>query len=499
MSIMRVAALICGLALFAGTAGAQITSTPRHIGESRYTYEGDRSPVEILTQHQKSGDWDRLQRYAQELLADFGKQPNIAALLGNVEKNYYYFVWQSEGSDGKPVINRALVHRNLEPQRAARLPGIDSSWPQSTGAELKTPEPAAPPREQPVNDGGAELFDVLLTDATRASLTSVYVFTPTPDPIQTQLPDVVSKLNILGFLAKTEGAAGDESSSLLVYVNQPNLLMSRAKVQIKDVIATRILAASLIKDAEKTFQAVMTHQARSSPCAQKLAEALRSGITEVATTAACNEGNATCATALKQKIDSTYQSLADPKSPNACTAEPAMGFGFDPVVATEQEFRKLVISGGARTVTGEASAVNQPLTRLSYGLMTGLLIGNTTLKEARVKVDAGKIVNAPLDRALTMVVLNIHPWAYDSEWPRVSWAERLRAFAGGVITPDFGLTAGVGLGLVRGLTVNGGAVWLFMETPKANERVGEAPQDTNDPFRSRVGLGGFVGFSYTFK
>jgi hypothetical protein len=169
------------------------------------------------------------------------------------------------------------------------------------------------------------------------------------------------------------------------------------------------------------------------------------------------------------------------------------------VVATEQEFRKLVVSGGARVVTGETSAVNQPFTRLSYGLMSGLLIGNTTLKEARVEVDGGKIVNAPLDRALTMVVLNIHPWTYDIEWPKVSWAERFRTFAGGVITPDFGLTAGVGLGLVRGLTVNGGAVWLFMETPKANERVGEAPQDTNDPFRSRVGFGGFVGLSYTFK
>jgi hypothetical protein len=47
--------------------------------------------------------------------------------------------------------------------------------------------------------------------------------------------------------------------------------------------------------------------------------------------------------------------------------------------------------------------------------------------------------------------------------------------------------------------VNGGAVWLFMETPKSNERVGEAPQDTKDPFRSRVGFGGFVGLSYTFK
>lgn len=64
MNIMRYVAISAGVVLWAHTAAGQITSTPRHIGDARYVYEGERSPVEVLTQHQKSGDWGRLQRYA---------------------------------------------------------------------------------------------------------------------------------------------------------------------------------------------------------------------------------------------------------------------------------------------------------------------------------------------------------------------------------------------------------------------------------------------------
>lgn len=491
---MRLAVLL-GLLFIVlpATTDAQIPTTPRHVGQGRYVYQGERSPVEILTQHQTSGNWLKLQAYAKELLQDLTNDPVLKPLLGNVEKNYYYLVWESKNSEGKWVANRVLVHASLEPQHATRLPGLESTWGSEPAAD-RTPEPSEPSAEPRVDENGPELIDVLISPAQFASLTSVYVAKPTPDPLLAQVPDVVSKINALGYLARALGTGAAEAPSVLVYVNQPRLPVKRGSYTITDAIVTRRTSALLVNEVETTHASVKLRQARTSPCAGALADKLKEELTTIVKSDTCAKSGEDCAKELKGQIEKTYTATV-----SACPAEPPAGIGYDPVQAVEQEFAKLVAVGGARVTKGEFAMTNTPLTRFSFGLMTGLLIGKTTLKEERVKVDGGKIVNAPLDRALSMVVVNIHPISYDSDWPRVSFAERFRLFGGTVLTPDFGFTAGAGFGLLRGLTVNAGAVWLLMETPKSDERIGEAPVNANDPFKTRVGTGGFIGLSYTFK
>jgi len=157
-------------------------------------------------------------------------------------------------------------------------------------------------------------------------------------------------------------------------------------------------------------------------------------------------------------------------------------------------------AGGVETVaTGTTALSNIPLTRMSFGVMTGLMVGRPSMDEPRVSVQNGVIAKAPIERAMTMVVLNMHPRAYDADWPDVTWAERLRFFAGAVLTPDFGLTAGAGIGVVRGLSLNAGGVLLFSNTLKDGETIGEKPIDGNDPFKAGRNLSGFIGLSYAFK
>lgn len=470
-------------------AVAQVPTSPRHVGKARYVYPGEESPVSILSRLLKEGNWQRLEHYGQELITTLGNSEKITSLLGDTRRNYYSLVWADAGDDGKPVVRRLLVHQGLSPQHAMQLPGLKSTWPADAGT---TPE-SSPPAARGITSGGArQMLDVYLTDARSASLTSTYVLTPVENPLTAQLPDVVAKLNVLGFLGSALGTAAAEAPSILIYVNQPDVPMSRATIQIKDVLSTAISSEQLKNKAQTTLESVQLRQARTSLCANSLASALQKRIDTEANTDACQTGSAACADALKKAVDTTFNEVV-PK----CAAE-APG-AVDPVVAVEAEFAKVVEAGGAQIVRGESALTNEPPTRFTFGLLTGLLIGNTTLGPDRVKVDGNKIVKAPLDRSMTMAVLNIHLRGYDAKWPEVTWAERFHVFVGGVITPDFGVSTGIGLGIVRGLSVNGGAAVLFMNTAKPGETIGEEPKNGNDPFRTRAGVGGFFGLSYAFK
>jgi hypothetical protein len=481
----------------AARAGAQVPTVPHFIGEERYSYTGT-SPVAILTSHQTSGDWFQVQRYALELLQTLAKDAKVGPLLGNVSENYYNIVWLSPGADGKDAINRVLVHAGLSPQHAARLPGLESHWPPPPNTTAAAPD--LPDKVAFIDENGPELLDVLLTDARSARLASAYVFTPTANPLLTQLPDVVSKVNPLGFLAAQAGT-GNVASSMLVSVNQVDLAFGRATIQIKDAVTTFVTPAALLAEADETRTSLKLRQARTSVCAQRIADALRDSIASTLTDAKCKPSNdpptlQSCAKAVKSGLDTAFAKAVEAEA--SCRTQPPAG-GVDPLAAVEDAFKGLVANGGAKVVNGTATLTNTPLTRLSFGLMGGLLIGHPTLKAPRVKVDSGKIVNAPMEHTLSMVVLNIHPSPYDAEWPEVTWSERFRFFAGAVLTPDFGVTAGAGVGLVRGLSVNAGVAFMASNRLKDQEAVGQAPVNANDPFRYQLATAGFIGVGYAFK
>ena len=163
---------------------------------------------------------------------------------------------------------------------------------------------------------------------------------------------------------------------------------------------------------------------------------MKKAIDDVMGEPSCTAGGEACATAAKAAIEKAFADTV-----TMCRPESGPAYGFDPVAATEQEFKNLVVAGGEgrnRRIDPRQHPVDASL----YGLMGGLLVGHPRIEEPRVKVENGKIVSAPIDHALTMVVVNMHPAAYDAEWPVVSMAERFRFFGGAVLTPDFGATVG---------------------------------------------------------
>ena len=454
-------------------ADAQVTTFSAPLATERYVYGlGAESPLTILGRHHENADWPRLQAYGLELLATVARDvPALGQHLGRTDENYYNVVWVADGPDGKPKVFRVLVHNGLLPERADTLPGLD-------------------------NDGSPFLRDVFISSNRDARLRSAYVSTEVADPLLSQIPDVLQRWNILDFWASALGAAADQPPAVWISVNRIEFPFERATIEIADTAVTPTSFDAFKANLEKQHAALKLRQARWSSCALKLNEELRAGILEVLQSHDCQNGTAKCTAELRAKVDEVYSSTIA-----SCAEQSAPGVGYDPAIEVEQQYRNLAATRGGSVVKGQSKLKNTPNTKLSFGLLTSVLIGSPTFKndERRVKVDGGKIADDPLGRTMTSVILNVQPWGYDGALVRMSRRERHRFFVGGVITPDFGINAGVGFGFVRGLAVNFGGALLFVDTPRSGETVGEAPLSPNDPFKTGVAAAGFFGLSYTFK
>ena len=366
--IRRVFVLVAVLCCPAVSA-AQIPTVPRYIGQEMFTYAG-RSPIEILTQHQTSGDWNKLQAYAREFLTELAAKPEMARLLGNVNENYYQFVWESTNPDGKAVVSRVLVHMRLKPQHAGSasrnlLRGAAAGAACDAGGEAKQPVPSEPKAESRIDAGGPQVFDVLLSPSAAASLSSVYVSTPAVDPADCPTPGRRGQGQRAGL--RRQGIGDNNSpTQILVYVNQPILPVPRAAIKIKDIIATRSPVIILTTAIETTLTSVLARQARTSACATDLARALKKELDTVAATKECRIATTDCAKAVGDKITAVYAATE-----KQCKPEALAPVGFDPIMAVEQEFKKLVATAGPKETTGESTLNNTPFTRYSFGVMTG--------------------------------------------------------------------------------------------------------------------------------
>jgi hypothetical protein len=162
------------------------------------------------------------------------------------------------------------------------------------------------------------------------------------------------------------------------------------------------------------------------------------------------------------------------------------------------EFRKLATNWSPAKLKADVKFANRPLTHFGFGALSSIAFSGKT-NEPRAQVDDGAIVEDPLPRALTAVVLNYNVTGYNAESSRVRLRERVNLFGGATITPEFGLTGGVNVVLVRGLGVNVGYALLFHATKREADVFGEAPSDPLDPLRlANVGVW-YAGLSYNFK
>jgi hypothetical protein len=148
-------------------------------------------------------------------------------------------------------------------------------------------------------------------------------------------------------------------------------------------------------------------------------------------------------------------------------------------------------------VSTKSKLFNRPLTRFSFGIISSLVLSSSE-SNTRATIQSGNLTEDPLRGPMPMGVLNIHPWKYDADSEDVSWKERFRLFAGGILSPDFGFSAGAGLQLIRGFSLNAGVGLLFIDTLKNGEQLGAKPLDQEDPFEYGTATVFFFGVGYNF-
>ncbi len=158
---------------------------------------------------------------------------------------------------------------------------------------------------------------------------------------------------------------------------------------------------------------------------------------------------------------------------------------------------KDVVQKGKDEITQDFKLLNRPLTRFSFGVVSSVIVSSLE-SSTRATIQSGDLTKDPLRGHMPMGILNVHPFAYDAESENVGWSERFRLFIGGILAPEFGISAGAGLQLIRGFSINAGAGLLLIDTLKAGEKIGEEPLDPEDPFEYGTSTVFFVGVGYNF-
>lgn len=156
-----------------------------------------------------------------------------------------------------------------------------------------------------------------------------------------------------------------------------------------------------------------------------------------------------------------------------------------------------VVRKGKDEIADSFKMLNRPLTRFSLGLISSLIVSSAE-SDPRATLQSGDLTLDPLRGHMPMAVLNIHPAAYDADSDDVSWRERFRFFMGGILAPEFGISAGAGIQLIRGFSINAGAGLLLIDTLRPGETIGDEPVDEEDPFEYGTATVFFVGVGYNF-
>jgi hypothetical protein len=138
------------------------------------------------------------------------------------------------------------------------------------------------------------------------------------------------------------------------------------------------------------------------------------------------------------------------------------------------------------------------LTRFGFSLGAAGILKTSLNKPVKVNTANNTIVDAPLTELLTFVALDYHPWPYDETRFSPSLAERFRFFGGISATPDAGLVAGLGVEILRGLTLEGGYGLLLANVLRTGEMVGGQAAPKNPTPRGKLGVL-FIGIGYSLQ
>jgi hypothetical protein len=279
-------------------------------------------------------------------------------------------------------------------------------------------------------------------------------------------------------------------------VSRVGLPFSRATIKWKAVAKEPVPVAGFVSDVEDFVAALKYTDVPNAACPRAYLNEVLKQLQATAEGAACAGSTATtggCRDAFDTVFRNQYATAIG--SGGACVA--TSDDDRKALVKVDQKMREFVAANLTTVAEADITFKNRPLTHWTFGAGTGVL-ASASLTRPRVKLDDDKLVADPLGRIVTMSFVNWSPAGYDAESDRVTLPERIRPFFGVVMTPDFGLTGGVNVLLVRGIGVTAAGAVLFSKGADASE-IGAAPANPDKAYKIAYARGLVIGITYNFK
>ncbi len=478
--IIRSVAIAILLVLLKSVAGfAQQTVIPMPVQPAGIVMLKDRH-LPALRRLARDGGSERLANAVRELLDDLNLAKFSPACC-DYKKHYFLVVFTAPDVTGTTKILPILVH--FPTPDSTELPGIHG-------------------------EGDKQLYELFISEPDdSAALQATYTVAHEESPAEKQLGDFAS--TVIGKLAlpialkpraakRAATAPPPPSEPIMVQLSQVRLPETgpiTAKYVVKYLDTSRhlkSLSAAVGTDQSARLR-VRYAGADPGPACIDLTDLLKKSFDNSLADAACGAWiGDTAACAKKIGVDLATRAGqyfgAAPKCPPAVGMDIAQAF--------------VDASTDVKTVSASSSIANSALVRVGFGLGFGYIASiHLAPAQPRAQIQSGNIATNPFTRTLTMAVVNLTPWGYDSQTHRPSFAERARFFAGPALTPYYGVAGGFAFEINRYLAVNGGYARLWFDTPKSGETIGKAPTEANkgDPFELASTGAWFLGLSYNLK
>lgn len=504
------------------------------------------SKIAELRDHYTAGRWELLQAQTRELL-------NSCTFFDENIDKHLFVVSTGEGRYRRPNFKRdwymvvlATVNRQDEPLTVRYLVRDPVPPPYVNATVGVLSEPRDSQESEVCGERTPRLLQVVLAPHSALSVHTTTHVTETPDPVQEQVADFVKAIAdpsvvvslLKGIIAPASGEAAAAAQPEPVRATLARVFppVSRGDYKYTDVIS-----APPTLDAEKgvrlraRFEAVVEAATKAAEGARQATSAAvkeEQGLPSAASEserqqAAARRRDAAEAEKLRKSemvlakvLGNAASEYVREKERTSCSAakyDPSCWRGLANLLrekttefcVTEETLCKadmddlvllkfLEVADPPKTTTASASVTfaNTPYQRLSFGAV-GAYVVNASLPRDRVKVDGGKLVSDPLGRAMTAVVLNVHP-RFNPKAPTMERGERWRGFAGAVLTPNLGLCLGAGYGILRSLSINAGYALLVVPTLRTGDELDAPPSDGRRPLRAGPAHVAFIGLGYKF-
>jgi hypothetical protein len=497
------------LILCASAAAAQVATVPKPLLDKPLPVEGTKfDDLDALTGLYNSAKWHELRSEATRLLTLAQTAATDPAVKSAVDPSTHYVIvtWLSKDAFDAPMLARIVVHtdgdKDAKPIAAARAEGSQSAKNVADDDEPFAPDlPGAGGRKKPVSE-------VFFTRGVRGKIVDVYTSTREKDPVVEGLPAFVQAIaaplfDAAGVFGGALGgpAARDKTMTLAVMVKEVGLPFPRATVVWKAKAKEPITPSGLEDGLAAVRDDLAFTEVPHTECAREFARAVVKAVSTELTKAdsACaadhsDDPNKRCRDAVDAALLKAYND-------HKCNGSAPTKDERDEIDIVDKKVRAFVASSLTVSADAQITFKNRPLTHWSFGAGSGVLTSGLVdpkLSLPRVTMDDGKLAADPLPRVMTLTIVNWSPKGYDAEAEHVSGPERVRGFFGVTVTPDFGVAAGINVLLVRGIGIIGGGTLMFAKGADASA-IGQAPADTDQPYKVSYARGLLIGISYNFK